>query len=325
MPEIVLPESVVLVWFSKMKRCLFLAFLASFLFGNSCRLSESAKKHSFPITTPPPLLFPWADIKFEGGDGTSLERGVIIKGTRSEHLGVSAEKTWLMEKFPGYELKSQFVTKRDDRGRVFDVMEIQVAGELMKIYFNITEFFDGDDFAGKWVFHGKDGVELSGNICGIDMPVEKSRPWRSKIGEKTGELIYQTGESTRGLLGKGSVLKGQRVGLWRFWICGYGEAQANFQSDKKNGVEVQWDTNGVKICELNLKDDVFDGKSTWWYPNGNKSKMICYKNNIPHGKAASWHENGAKSSEGTYENGNLICVTNWDINGKPEPSGALNK
>lgn len=79
-----------------------------------------------------------AEITFEGGDGTSIENAVIIKGA-SEMTGVRAEYEYLARHFPGYTKGKQSLLKQD--GRIYDLLEFTVRDQKKAIYFDITDFF----------------------------------------------------------------------------------------------------------------------------------------------------------------------------------------
>jgi len=81
-----------------------------------------------------------AQATFSGGDGSSIERAVIITETASEKTGILAEYVWLHEHYPGYRLRGQML--RNAGGRAFDEMRIVSAdGKSHAIFFDITSFF----------------------------------------------------------------------------------------------------------------------------------------------------------------------------------------
>ncbi|MEA3212196.1 MAG: hypothetical protein QOE70_5253 [Chthoniobacter sp.] len=79
-------------------------------------------------------------ISFAGGDGSSLEKAVIIKGATTEETGVRAEYEYLAQHYPGYKRGSQSLL--NSKGRAFDAIEFTTAdGRTKTIYFDITAFF----------------------------------------------------------------------------------------------------------------------------------------------------------------------------------------
>ena len=79
-------------------------------------------------------------IAYEGGDGSSMEKAVVIKGAKDSGTGIRAEYDWVGKKFPGYRLKKQSVRAKD--GKSYDVLAIVTKdGKEMEIHFDISEFF----------------------------------------------------------------------------------------------------------------------------------------------------------------------------------------
>ena len=78
-------------------------------------------------------------ITYAGGDGSSLEKSVVIKGA-TEESGVRAEYAYLAKHFPGYKRDNQGVMSKGKR--TYDMLDFTTAaGEKTKIYFDITDFF----------------------------------------------------------------------------------------------------------------------------------------------------------------------------------------
>ena len=78
-------------------------------------------------------------ISYAGGDGSSIEKAVIIKGG-DEESGVQAEYTYLARHFPGYKMGQQSVSSKGKHS--YDTLEFTTAkGEKKTIYFDITAFF----------------------------------------------------------------------------------------------------------------------------------------------------------------------------------------
>jgi hypothetical protein len=87
--------------------------------------------------TPPPK--PAAVISYAGGDGTSIEKAVVILGA-DEMSGVKAEYTWLSGHYPGWKGTNQSLLNKD--GKVYDVMDFTLPdGSKHTIYFDITDYF----------------------------------------------------------------------------------------------------------------------------------------------------------------------------------------
>ena len=78
-------------------------------------------------------------VTFAGGDGSSLEKAIIVKGA-TEQTGVDAEYAYLAQHYPGYKLGRQSL--QHVKGRSYDVLDFTTAdGKKMTIFFDITEFF----------------------------------------------------------------------------------------------------------------------------------------------------------------------------------------
>jgi hypothetical protein len=83
---------------------------------------------------------PKPGLRFEGGDGSSQEKAVIIKGARNSEAGVHSEYDWLRKKYPGYKMKQQSL--QSSGGKSYDVLAIRTKdGKDLDVWFDITEFF----------------------------------------------------------------------------------------------------------------------------------------------------------------------------------------
>src|SRR6185369_11601937 len=79
-----------------------------------------------------------AGVKYEGGDGSSMEKAVIIKGAKNEQVGVDAEYAWLAKKYPGYKTNQQALM--GDKGKKYDMLSVTTAdGKKIEVYFDITD------------------------------------------------------------------------------------------------------------------------------------------------------------------------------------------
>jgi hypothetical protein len=80
-----------------------------------------------------------AGVSYAGGDGSSIEQAVIIKGA-TESTGVHAEYVWIAQRYPGYRRGLQSL--RESGGKQYDVLEFTTAsGEKKCVYFDITDFY----------------------------------------------------------------------------------------------------------------------------------------------------------------------------------------
>jgi hypothetical protein len=89
-------------------------------------------------------------IRFEGGNGLTIEEAIKIKGARNTDEGIAAENIWIMEKHGNrgteWNKLAQSLDMSDDERYQFDIIEIELisTGEKISYYFDITSFF------GKW-------------------------------------------------------------------------------------------------------------------------------------------------------------------------------
>src|ERR1043166_5296182 len=78
-------------------------------------------------------------VSFAGGDGSSLEKAIIVKAT-DEMSGVHAEHEYIRQHYPSSSEGAQSV--RHAKDRVYDTIDITTAdGKTKTIYFDITAYF----------------------------------------------------------------------------------------------------------------------------------------------------------------------------------------
>lgn len=79
-------------------------------------------------------------IRFEGGDGSSADSAVIIRGAEDSMEGISAEYEWLGREYPGATMVQQSLRHEGDR--MYDVLQIETQdGASQEIWFDISDFF----------------------------------------------------------------------------------------------------------------------------------------------------------------------------------------
>jgi len=82
-------------------------------------------------------------ISFQGGDGSSMAKAVVIKGAQNSFTGVAAESRWIRQNHPDWRKMKQALLS--EGGKHFDRIEYRTpGGETRTVYFDITDFF------GKW-------------------------------------------------------------------------------------------------------------------------------------------------------------------------------
>ena len=76
----------------------------------------------------------------EGGDGSSIERAVVIKNAKNEVEGVDAEAKWVRKVHPGWRKGNQALMNK--KGKSYDRIDYMTPdGETKTLYFEITDFF----------------------------------------------------------------------------------------------------------------------------------------------------------------------------------------
>ncbi|MFC1617588.1 hypothetical protein ACFL2K_05150, partial [Candidatus Margulisiibacteriota bacterium] len=79
-------------------------------------------------------------IMFKGGDGSTLEKAVIILGAKNSFQGVFTETLWIKRYYPGWKKNRQKLLSHN--GKKYDCIEyINEQNEVKVIYFDITDFF----------------------------------------------------------------------------------------------------------------------------------------------------------------------------------------
>lgn len=80
-----------------------------------------------------------ATLTYSAGDGSSYQQAVVIKGAQDEEAGLSAERAWLAQRYPGFRMGRQSLLASG--GRHYDLIEITTSQGHKRIYFDITDFF----------------------------------------------------------------------------------------------------------------------------------------------------------------------------------------
>lgn len=79
-------------------------------------------------------------ITFEGGDGSSIEQAIVIKGAKGEMEGVEAESKWVKKMHRDWTKGKQTLLEKD--GKHYDKIDYTTdKGETHTLYFDISDFF----------------------------------------------------------------------------------------------------------------------------------------------------------------------------------------
>ena len=81
-----------------------------------------------------------ASPSYSGGDGSSHEQAVIIRGVGDTEAGIDAENAWIRQRHPGARKTMQAL---ESVGRKhYDVIALRLSdGQSTSVYFDITDFF----------------------------------------------------------------------------------------------------------------------------------------------------------------------------------------
>jgi hypothetical protein len=93
-----------------------------------------------PAAPPPPSQL---DVSYEGGDGSSEQQAVIIKGAANEGIGIKSEYLWVINHYPGFQFETEDYLHVDNR--VYGTLEGEMRGDTAKRVF----YFDATDYIGK--------------------------------------------------------------------------------------------------------------------------------------------------------------------------------
>lgn len=92
------------------------------------------------LTYAPLALAPAAQEVRAPGDGTSLDRAVILADPGGSAAAVAREAAWLRQHYPGWRKLRQALIGRD--GRRYDRTDLESpTGETRQVWFDITDAF----------------------------------------------------------------------------------------------------------------------------------------------------------------------------------------
>ena len=77
-------------------------------------------------------------VKVRRGDGSSFETAIIISECNNTE-GVEQEYREIKDRFGPYKLTQQSLIKHENK--MYDLLELEINGEEVKVYFDITAFF----------------------------------------------------------------------------------------------------------------------------------------------------------------------------------------
>jgi hypothetical protein len=122
-----------------------LFFLTALLLTFGCESKQS--KPVTPAAQPnlpksavsKPAIRPIEGVSFSGGDGSSIEKAVIIKAPNNL-VGIRGEYNWIRMNCPGWKLETQSTLK--GAGKVYDKMYfLKPDGQRTILFFDVTDFY----------------------------------------------------------------------------------------------------------------------------------------------------------------------------------------
>jgi len=88
----------------------------------------------------PPIPGVAQGISFRGGDGSSCQARIRIRGAANVDTGMAAERQWLRAKFPHSRLKDQSLVDCEEEP-TDRVTIVNLVGDERTLYFDISDFF----------------------------------------------------------------------------------------------------------------------------------------------------------------------------------------
>ena len=77
-------------------------------------------------------------VNISGGNGSSFENAIIISDCNNSE-GIEQEYIEVQKRFGNYKLIKQSLL--DNEGKMYDLLELDIKGEKVELYFDITAFF----------------------------------------------------------------------------------------------------------------------------------------------------------------------------------------
>ncbi len=77
-------------------------------------------------------------MKISGGDGSSIEKAIVISECNNSE-GIAQEYIEARKRFGNYKLIRQSLLSVDKR--MYDELELEIEGKLVKVFFDISDFF----------------------------------------------------------------------------------------------------------------------------------------------------------------------------------------
>ena len=222
-------------------------------------LSSSAQSITNMTPEPPPYLFDPPVVYFEGGDGSSVSKAVVIKGAISTELGLSAEHNWVCSHHGQTSPVSQSL--QEHNGRRYDVNAYERGTNTFTVIFDITDFY-GKDHVGEWRCTFDDGAKTGGRLS-----YACDEPWEPLVSNRTAKVHYQLEKDCNdGIVVVNEIKNGKGYGVCKSWRRVEGTRYVKLKNDVLEGFFYRWHTNGV---------------SRMWTPNGSLVAEGFSKDGMP--------------------------------------------
>ncbi len=113
------------------------------IFLNSCNLPRRFGDTNFSQQNR--TQYDMSKIEYLGGDGSTLEKAIIIKHAENEFHGILAEYAYLEKKYGkrGVVWQSNQQSLSEHERRKYDILKIELLSskEILTYYFDITNFY----------------------------------------------------------------------------------------------------------------------------------------------------------------------------------------
>jgi len=137
--------------------------------------------------------------------------------------------------------------------------------------------------------------------------------WHEETGNKDVERHYN---------------EGKVEGLYTRWHdSGIKSEEGNYLNGEKDEKWTEWYSNGDKNFEVFYKEGLYchltsnkpyTGYRVIYYENGDLSTEENYKDGVLHGVKTRWFDDNLKKNEQTWENGELISITQYEWHDKTD-------
>lgn len=96
---------------------------------------------SLPVAAQAPQLpkEELAVLKYEGGNGSTLEKAVIIKGLKDEVSALKAAYLWVDRNFTNYQPEDTNFDRKDGKSYVIVSFVLVKEGRKVNVYFDVTD------------------------------------------------------------------------------------------------------------------------------------------------------------------------------------------